>query len=127
MDKIKILIVDDEELFRQTLAERLKNRGFDAHEACGGKECLKLMEDEHFDVVLLDLKMAEVSGLEVLKLIKERWPDAEVIMLTGHASPDTGIQVLRLGALDYLLKPAPIDELERKIHQAVEKKADHAG
>ncbi|MFW5731060.1 MAG: response regulator [Desulfonatronovibrionaceae bacterium] len=125
--KIKILIVDDEQLFRQTLAERLNQRGFAAREASGGRECLKLMEDEPFDVVLLDLKMTELSGLEVLEQIKKRWPEAEVIMLTGHASPDTGIQVLRLGALDYLLKPAPIEELERKIHQAVEKQACRTG
>ncbi len=120
MERARILVVDDEELFLKTIVERLESRGFDVQGVTDGKDCLDLMSRESFEVVVLDVKMAALSGLEVLKQIKEKWPATEVVMLTGHASAETGIEGLKLGAFDYLIKPAPLQELVRKIYQAVE-------
>lgn len=120
MERTRILVVDDEELFLKTIVERLESRGFDVKGVTDGKDCLDLMSRESFEVVVLDVKMAALSGLEVLKEIKEKWPTTEVVMLTGHASAETGIEGLKLGAFDYLIKPAPLQELVRKIYQAVE-------
>lgn len=120
MQKTRVLVVDDEKMFLETLVERLVSRGFDALGVTDGKDCLELMSRESFEVVVLDLKLASVSGLEILREIKKRWPATEVLMLTGHASAETGIDGLKLGAFDYLIKPAPMQELVRKIYQAVE-------
>jgi DNA-binding response OmpR family regulator len=120
MQKVRILVVDDEKMFLDTLVERLVSRGFDVQGVTDGKDCLELMSRESFEVVVLDLKLASVSGLEVLREIKKRWPATEVLMLTGHASAETGIDGLKMGAFDYLIKPAQLQELVRKIYQAVE-------
>ncbi len=120
MEKIKVLVVDDEKTFLETIVERLESRGFDVQGVASGKDCLDLMSMESFAVVVLDLKMATLSGLEVLKEIKKKWPTTQVVMLTGHASAETGIEGLSLGAFDYLIKPAQMEDLVRKIFQAAE-------
>lgn len=123
MKNIKILLIDDEEVFLNTLLERLTSRGFEVQGVTSGEKGLDIMSGQSFDVVVLDFRMPNLSGLEVLQVIKKRWPETEVIMLTGHASAKAGIEGINLGAFDYLIKPAPVEELIRKIYQAVESRA----
>lgn len=118
----KILIVDDEEDFRETLVNRLKKRNLKAFGADSGPQALKLMETMVFDVVVLDVKMPGMDGIETLKEMKQKSSLTEVILLTGHASLESGIEGMELGAFDYLMKPVNLDELIEKIRQAYERK-----
>jgi two-component system, OmpR family, response regulator len=122
MDKIRVLIVDDEEDFVETVVKRLKDRGLEAVGATGGMEALSLFESQEFDVVILDVKMPRMDGITTLKEIKKKSPLTEVIMLTGHGSVDSGVKGLQLGAYNYIMKPAPIDELLKQISQAYERR-----
>ncbi|MFW6235644.1 MAG: response regulator [Desulfovibrionales bacterium] len=122
MNEGRVLIVDDEPKLVETLVERLRNRGFAAAGADNGQAALEYLEGSLVDVVILDVMMKGMNGLEVLREIKDRWPQVQTIMLTGHASVESGLRGLRLGAFDYLIKPAPLDELIRKINQAMERK-----
>ncbi|MFH1155184.1 MAG: response regulator [Pseudomonadota bacterium] len=118
METIKVLIVDDEEDFRDTIVKRLNSRNIPALAAPGGKEALAVLEDMDIDVVVLDVKMPGMDGIETLKRIKAAGFDVEVIILTGHAAVDTGIQGMQLGAFDYIMKPASMTEFLDKIRQA---------
>ena len=120
--KPRVLIVDDEDRFRITLGERLKVRGLEARSAGSGKEALEELQKNPYDVILLDIKMPEMSGIEALARIKKIDPNLEVIILTGHASVDIAVDIMQLGGYDYLLKPCPIDDLMEKIDAAFEKK-----
>jgi DNA-binding NtrC family response regulator len=122
MEGIKILLVDDEEDFRKTLGNRLRKRNFEVEEAESGTQALEAMGRQVSDVVVLDVRMPGMDGLEVLKRIKENHPQAEVIMLTGHASVESGIEGMRLGAFDYLMKPCNINDLTVKIQDAYQRK-----
>ena len=122
MKDMKILIVDDEHEFATTLAERLQLRDFDTTVAYTGKDALSITSSTTFDVVLLDLKMPDMSGLEVLEKIKARDPSVEVIMLTGHGSTARSLNGMDRGAFDYLMKPVELSELIIKIKQAYEKR-----
>jgi DNA-binding response OmpR family regulator len=122
VNDIRVLIVDDETKLVEALIERLQARGFATAGVENGESALHYLENHHVDVVLLDVMMYGMDGLEVLRRIRERWPTVQTIMLTGHASVESGLKGLRLGAFDYLIKPAPLDELIRKIIQAVERK-----
>jgi DNA-binding NtrC family response regulator len=118
--------VDDEEDFLETIIKRLNKRQVDASGARSGEEALELLKEKTFDVVILDIKMpGGMDGIEALREIKKVQPLAEVILLTGHASVETSIEGMRLGAFDYLLKPIKLDELLKKIAQAIEKKDTH--
>jgi len=121
MEKIQLLLVDDEDHFRQTLAKRLVKRGFDVYQSADGNECMSLLKEKKVDVVILDIKMPGISGLEVLKNIKSKYPETEVILLTGHATTDSGVEGIKSGAFDYLSKPIELDHLVKKITQAYEK------
>ena len=123
--KTMVLLVDDEEEFIETLQERLKVRGLVVFTATSGREALKIL-DKHrnIDVVILDVKMPEMDGIETLRHIKSRFPLIEVLMLTGHATIDTAIEGMKLGAYDYLMKPCDIDRLMAKVQAATEKKRD---
>jgi DNA-binding NtrC family response regulator len=122
----RILVVDDEVDFLETIVNRLKKRNLDAVAATTGEECLNLLKEQLFDVVLLDIKMpGGMDGIEVLREIKKIQPLTEVILLTGHASVETSIEGMKLGAFDYLLKPMKFEELLQKIGSAFEKKATH--
>lgn len=118
----KVLIVDDEERFRMTLAKLLSVKGIEVKTAGGGREALEELAKECYDVVLLDVKMPDMNGLEVLEEIKKTKNGVEVIMLTGHASVDVAVEIMRLGGYEYLLKPCPVDELMDKIDSAFERK-----
>ena len=118
----KILLVDDEEAFRTALGERLKVRGLDTTAVGTGSEALEEIKKTPYDVILLDIKMPEMNGIEALARIKKINPFLEVIILTGHASVDAAIEITKLGGYDYVLKPCPLDELLRKIEEAHERK-----
>jgi DNA-binding response OmpR family regulator len=120
---IKLLIVDDEVDFLEMLTNRLKKRKIDVEGVTSGEDALKRMEEKVFDVVVLDIKMPQgMDGIEVLRRIKEKWPLIEVILLTGHASVETSIEGLHLGAFDYLMKPASLNELLDKVGAAYERR-----
>lgn len=119
MDNLKVCIVDDEEEFVTTLAERLELRGFKAQIATDGENALHLIETDPPHVVVLDVMMPGMGGLEVLQRIKELNPQIPVILLTGHGDTKEGMEGMRLGAFDYLMKPLSIDDLIKKMQEAV--------
>lgn len=121
---IRVLVVDDEARFRTTLAKMLRSRGLTVEAVGSGEECLAELDARPYDVVLLDIRMPGLGGLETLRLLKERHPEVEVVMLSGHANLDTAIELLKLGAYDYLLKPCPLEEVLLKIENAFEKKQE---
>ena len=119
-DKTKILLIDDEEEFSTTLAERLNLRGFETKTASHGEAGLKKIAEEPFDMVILDLLMPGMSGLDTLRQIKIIKSGLPVVLLTGHGSTREGMEGMRLGAFDYLMKPLDIKELILKINSAIE-------
>ncbi len=108
---MRLLVVDDEKELVHTLLERLEFRGVDAKGIFGGEDALRLLEQEEFDVILVDVKMPGMGGLEVLQEIKRRRPDQRVVLLTGHGSKHNAKAGLQLGAFDYLMKPVKIERL----------------
>jgi two-component system response regulator AtoC len=118
-----ILVVDDDAAFRGVLASELERMDCEVREAGSGEAALERLGGWEPDVVLLDLRLPGMSGLEALKAIRERSPRSEVIMLTGHGTIDTALESVRAGAFDYLAKPCPLDELEVRIRRAVERQA----
>ena len=125
MKEFRVLIVDDELDFLETIVKRLKRRQVDATGIDSGIKALELLEKEHFDVVILDVRMPGLDGIETLKEMKKKRPLLEVIMLTGHASVESGVQGMQYGAFDYVMKPADINDLLEKIKAAYERKALH--
>jgi two-component system NtrC family sensor kinase len=121
MEPTRILLVDDEESFRLPLSKRLAKRGFVVEQAADGHQCLALLAEKRVDVVVLDVKMPGMTGIEVLQKIKARHPQIEVILLTGHATTASGVEGIKSGAFDYLTKPIELDQLVNKITQAREK------
>lgn len=121
-EAIRVLIVDDEEDFRETIIKRLKVRKLEACGADTGKAALDLLREKEFDVMVLDVKMPDMNGVDTLKAAKQIAPNVEVIMLTGHASMEFGMKGMQLGAFDYIMKPVPINELLDTITQAYNKK-----
>lgn len=121
---IRVLVVDDEARFRTTLAKMLRARGLTVEAVGSGEESLEELAARPYDVVLLDIRMPGLGGLETLRLLKEQHPEVEVVMLSGHANLDTAIELLKLGAYDYLLKPCPLEEVLLKIENAFEKKQE---
>ena len=121
MENIRLLLVDDEEDFRRTIAKRLGKRGIVPEQAGTGEECLSILEKIPVDVVVLDVKMPGMNGIETLHQIKKRHPRIEVIMLTGHATTHDGVDGIKSGAFDYLTKPIELEHLLGKIRQASEK------
>jgi len=122
--KIRILLVDDEEQFVDILAQRLEARGLQVVTAYNGDEALARLKESETDVILLDVLMPGRTGIEILRDIKQAKPLTEVILLTGHATVETAIEGLKLGAYDYLMKPMETEVLVEKIHKAFRRKAD---
>jgi DNA-binding NtrC family response regulator len=114
----KVLLVDDETDFLEVMAERMAARGLDVTTATSAHEALQKIEQETFDAVILDLRMPEVDGLETLKIIKAKQPESQVILLTGQATVQDGIAAMKLGAMDFIEKPADMSVLMEKIHSA---------
>ncbi|MFQ5665257.1 MAG: sigma-54-dependent transcriptional regulator [Candidatus Binatia bacterium] len=116
----RVLLVDDEPDFRAVICDELRDRGYGVASFGSGHEALRVAGEQDFDVALLDLKMAGLNGLELLRALKELDPSIEVVMLTAHASVDTAVQAIKLGALDYLSKPVRLSELEITLNKALE-------
>ncbi|MFZ5451046.1 MAG: response regulator [Thermodesulfobacteriota bacterium] len=127
MDNFKVMVVDDEKDFLETIIKRLKARKIEVTGAESGYKALELLGAQDYDVIVLDVKMPGMDGIETLREIKKKKPLTEVIMLTGHASVESGIQGMQLGAFDYLMKPVALDELLEKMRQAYEKKLVQGG
>lgn len=123
-----IMLVDDEVSLVETLTKRLGKRNIKTISAFSGEECLETLKmHQDLDVIVLDVKMPGMDGVETLQEIKKSSPLTEVIMLTGHATVDSGIKGMKLGAYDYLMKPCDIEELVSKVEGAAQKKQAHAG
>jgi DNA-binding NtrC family response regulator len=121
-EEIKVLLVDDEPHFVKLLAERLAGRGFNVETAGGGNEAIDRAKEESYDAIVLDLLMPEMDGLETLKQLKEINPDLQIILLTGHGTIDKGVEAMKLGAMDFVEKPADFKELLEKIKKAKDKR-----
>jgi DNA-binding NtrC family response regulator len=119
---LKVLFVDDEVDFLETLMKRMKKRGVDVVGVGSGEQALDYLNKQPADVVVLDVRMPGIDGIQTLRGIKRIHPLMEVIMLTGHASIEVAIEGMELGAFDYLMKPTDIDELFYKIQDAFKKK-----
>ena len=122
MGQLRILIVDDEEDLISTLAERLELRGFEVEAITDGSKALKRVNEGDFDVLVLDVKMPGIDGLELMAQIKEKHPDLPVIMFTGHGSMASARKGIIRGATDYLMKPVDIENLIKKIRDAAARK-----
>ncbi len=118
-----LMLVDDDDAFRFVMKQELERLGFEVHAAASGTEGLETAAGLEPAVVLLDLRLPDMDGLDVLRGLREKSPGSEVIMLTGHGSIDVAIESVRLGAADYVLKPCPLDELEVRIQRALERQS----
>ncbi len=125
MREFNILIVDDEQEFLDITVKRLEKRGLKAKGAESGEKALEILEHSYTDVVLLDVKMPGMDGIETLRRIRTMKPLIQVVLLTGHASVDSGIEGMKLGAFDYLMKPIELEPLIEKLADAYEKKRLH--
>ncbi len=122
MENFNVLLVDDEPEFLETLVKRLTKRGLNISTAKNGEEALAVIRGKEIDVVVLDVRMPGIDGIQTLREINKLNPLMEVIMLTGHASIEVAIEGMELGAFDYLMKPADIDELFYKLQDAFKKR-----
>ena len=125
MGPVKVLLVDDEEKFVIGTQKLLSHRGFDVFTAANGLDALDILEKEDVHVVLMDVKMPKMDGITALKEVRRRFPLVEVILLTGHATFESAVTGIKIGASDYLMKPADLSELLQKIAEAVEKRKMH--
>ncbi|MDB9822965.1 response regulator [Deltaproteobacteria bacterium] len=122
MEKMKMMLVDDEERFLSTTSKLLSRKGYDVVTASSGAEALERLGARNMHVVILDVKMPGMDGMETLTAIKKRFPLVEVIMLTGHGTVESAVDGLKSGATDYLLKPTDINDLIQKAEEAFEKR-----
>ena len=118
----RILIVDDEKSIRLSLTDELEDEGYSVSTAANGEEAFKILEEKDFDLIITDLVMEGIDGIEVLKKAKTLDPVLSVLILTGYGNLETAIAALRLGADDYLLKPCEIDELLLRVKRGLEKR-----
>jgi len=122
MSKGKILVIDDEDIVRTSCKRTLVPEGYDVRLVKNGFDGFKLLEEEEIDLVLTDLKMPEIDGIEILGRIKEKWPRVEVIIITGYQTVDTAVKSIKLGAFDYLEKPFTPDGLLSSVAKAFDHK-----
>jgi len=125
LEEVSVLLVDDEVEFVDTLAKRMKKRKLKTSSVNSGEDALEFLDKHPMDVVVLDVKMPGIDGIQTLREIKQQYPLVEVIMLTGHANVEVAIQGMEIGAFDYLMKPMAIDDLVYKIQDAYKKKSIH--
>jgi len=118
----KVLLVDDEQDFLEAMATRMKDRGMEVSTTTSAADALKKVEEGAYDAVVLDLMMPEMDGLEVLKAMKEKRPELQIILLTGYATVQKGVEAMKFGAMDFIEKPADLKILTEKIHQATAQK-----
>jgi DNA-binding response OmpR family regulator len=122
---LRLLLVDDEKGFVEVLAKRLAKRNIHTTQAFSGTDGIRLLRRSDFDVAVLDLKLEDMDGIEILKIFKKMDPGMPVIMLTGHGSNKASFEGMRYGAFDYLTKPHELSELVEKINEAVHRKGEH--
>ena len=122
MAKARILVVDDEKSMRDLLSITLDKEGYDVLTAAGGEPAIETLHRESVDVVITDLRMPKVDGLQVLRIAKEISPDTAVIMITAVASTETAVEAMKLGAYDYITKPFKLDEVNLIVRNALERK-----
>ncbi|NLI82812.1 MAG: response regulator [Deltaproteobacteria bacterium] len=118
MEKLKVLLVDDEKGYAEVLAKRMALRGIAVSVALSGTEAIRMLRGEQFDAAVLDLKLEDMDGIEILKIFKKMDPAMPVIMVTGHGSETAARQGMEFGAFDYLMKPCNLNVLMEKIRQA---------
>ncbi len=123
LEEVRVLLVDDEVEFISTLTKRMKKRKLMTSSVNSGEDALEFLGQHPTDVVVLDVKMPGIDGIQTLMEIKRQYPLIEVIMLTGHANVEVAIQGMEIGAFDYLMKPMAIDDLVYKIQDAYKKKS----
>ena len=123
-DRIRLLLVDDEEGYVNVLSNRLEKRNFQVTKAFSGGDAIKAVRGEDFDVAILDLKMEDMDGIEVLKIFNQMGLEMKIIMLTGHGSQEAAREGIKLGAFDYLTKPCELHELIKKINEAYAKRIE---
>ena len=121
-EKTKVLIVDDEEVVRLSHLRSLQAANCNAKVAEDGLKAIQVMEQQEFDVILLDIRMPNLDGMEVLKTIKSRWPDSEVVVITGYPTIEAAKEAVRLGAQNYLAKPVGPDEVIKAANDAMNQK-----
>ncbi|MGD9949580.1 MAG: response regulator [Desulfobulbus sp.] len=129
----RVLLIDDEQDFMDVLAERMRDRGMQVSTTTSPLEAMELAEEGGYDAIVLDLMMPEMDGIEALARLREKNPDLQIILLTGHATIEKGIEAMKLGAMDFLEKPIDIQTLNEKIREAkahkmvlVEKRTEEA-
>lgn len=122
MENLKLLLVDDEERFLNTTQKLLNKSGYEVYTASSGLIALEFLKSRAIDVVILDVKMPGMDGIETLRRLKKQFPMVDVIMLTGHATVEHAVEGMRLGAVDYLMKPADPEVLIQKAKSAIEKR-----
>ena len=122
MEKMRIMLVDDEERFLSTTQKLLSKKGYDVMTASSGAQALERLKAQNIHVVILDVKMPGMNGIDTLREIKKQFPLVEVIMLTGHATVESAVDGLKCGATDYLMKPADIEDLIAKAEEAFAKR-----
>jgi len=118
----KVLLIDDEEEFLSTLSERMELRGMNVNTASTADSAVHALDSDDYDAIVLDLQMPDMNGIEMLKVIRKNHPDMQVILLTGQATLEAGIEAMKLGAMDFMEKPADINALTEKIKKAQAKK-----
>ncbi|MEF2230595.1 MAG: response regulator [Pseudodesulfovibrio sp.] len=118
----KVLLIDDEEEFLSTLSERMELRGMNVNTASNARNAVEALDSGDYDAIVLDLQMPDMNGIDMLKVIRKTHPDMQVILLTGQATLEAGIEAMKLGAMDFMEKPADINALTEKIKKAQAKK-----
>ena len=121
-DKLDCLVVDDEPRLRQVLLHLMRNDGFRCFEACNGVEAIEILERQSIPLVLSDMRMPRMDGIELLKRVRQRWPETAVVMITAVSEVETAVSCLSLGAMDYLTKPFHLEEVRARVSQALEKR-----
>jgi DNA-binding NtrC family response regulator len=120
----KILVIDDETIVRTSCERTLTPEGYEVISVSGGQEGIEYLQNQSFGLVLLDLKMPDIDGIEVLTRIKKEWPDTKVIMITGYSTVDTAVQALRYGAYNFIEKPFTPDSLLNAVKEVFDASAD---
>ena len=120
--KANVLLVDDEEQFLKVLSQRLEGKGLKVDTSTSGEDALKKVKGKDFDAIILDLVMPGMSGIETLKRIRSENPDLQIILLTGHATVEKGVEAMKTGAVDFLEKPADLNKILEKVAEAKRKR-----
>jgi len=120
-EPVRLLLVDDEVGYLEVLSKRLSRRGFEVTAARSGAEAIRALRDRDYDLAVVDLKMEDIDGIELLKILRQMLPGLKVIMLTGHGSERAARDGLSQGAFDYLMKPVDLELLVARIHAALQR------